>query len=208
MAKSTSTETSTETSTGTTEVAESTASIAARRRQGRRVPTTNPAAIPPGAAPAAVAGEAPVAVIASRTLVSSFHTGGPARPVGDMWNGKPLVLEVGSSGFAGVIPENSDYVIAECDAQESMTPPNCYTPVNRTLWIRGQRVRRDLYDAVMGAHAQRTADGTALSVDPAELPAGRDALPADVIATPDQPSAGTTVAGPLTAPVQGSRQLP
>lgn len=198
--------TSTDVPTASTEVPESTASIAARRRQGRQTPTTDSAAVPTGAAPAPVGGEPPVSVIASRTLVSSFHTGGPARPVGGLWNGKPLVVEVGSAGFAGVVPHDPDYVVADCDAQESMVPPGCYTPVSRTLWVRGQRVRRDLYEAVMAAHAGRAADGTATVAPPAALPEGRDAVPADVIAgeVPGQATAGTTVAEPLIMPPGGT----
>lgn len=188
---------------------DTTASIAARRRQARRQP--DPAAVPTGDAPAAVAGETPVGVIASRTLVSSFHTGGLGRPVGDTWTGKPLVVEVAPSGFAGVIPESPDYVIADCDAQESMTPHRCYTPVNRTLWRKGMRVRRDLYEAVMAAHAQRVADGTVRTAPPAQLPEGRDALPPEVIAGEAlvAPTAGTTVATPLViADTDGPPQLP
>lgn len=202
MAKST---TSTEVATAASTDGDTAASIAARRRQSRRRP--DPAAVPLGDAPAPVDGATPVSVIASRTLVSSFSTGGLGRPVGGVWLGKPLVVETHPTGFAGVVPEDPDYVIADCDAQESMTPPGCYTPVNRTLWNKGMRVRRDLYEKVMAEHAKRVATGEALTAPPAELPAGRDELPADVIASSEHvgdPTAGTTVVAPITIAETGN----
>lgn len=200
--------TSTEVATADTSDGGTASTLAARRRQARQAP--DPAAVPAGGLPAPVGGEQPVGVIASRTLVSSFNTGGLGRPTGGIWTGKPLVLETHPSGFAGVIPESPDYVIAECDAQESVTPANCYTPVNRTLWHRGMRVRRDLYEAVMAAHRLRAEEGTALTAPPAEMPEGADALPPEVIAgtEPGQPTAGTTVATPIVVPETGNHVLP
>lgn len=196
--------TSTEVAAAATTDGDTTATLAARRRQARKRP--DPAAVPTGEAPAPVGGEQPVAVIASRTLVAAHSSGGLGRPVGGVWTGKPLVLETSPSGFAGVIPEDPEYVIADCDAQETMIPPNCRTPVNRTLWHRGMRVRRDLYEAVMAAHRERAATGQALTAPAAEMPAGADAVPADVIAgeVPGEPTAGTTVVEPIVIAETGN----
>lgn len=206
MAKST---TSTEVAPAAVSDGDTTAALAARRRTSRRS-KPDPTAVPTGQPPAPVAGEAPVAVIASRTLVSSFSSGGLGRPIGGVWTGKPLVIEVAPSGFSGVIPHDPDYVVADCDAQESMVPWRCYTPVNRTLWRRGMRVRKDLYDAVMAAHRERAEAGEAHTAPPAELPAGADALPADVIAGGEegQPTAGTDVAAPIIIAATGNHVLP
>ena len=200
------TTTTTEVPAAATGDGDTTATLAARRRQTRRPTRTD--AVPTGDAPAPVDGQDTVAVIASRTLVSSFTSGSPVRPTGGVWLGKPLVLETHPSGFAGVIPEDPDYVVADCDAQESMTPPGCYTAINRTLWHRGMRVRRDLYEAVMAAHAQRAADGTALTAPPATLPDGAATVPADAIAgqAPGEPTAGTTVAAPIVIAETGNHR--
>ena len=183
------------------------AELAAARRAAR---STAPAPHPTGAAPAPVDGVAPVSVIASQTTVSGFGSGGPARPVGGVWAGRPLVLETSPNAVGGVIPDDPIYVVADCDAQIQTIPPNCVTPVSRTLWHRGMRVRRDLYEAVMAEHAERAAAGTAGEPFDAALPAESDVVPVDTLAAgvrvnAVQPgaTAGTTVATPIVVPTDG-----
>lgn len=55
----------------------------------------------------------------------------------------PVVVESGGH----VPPADFDkyYVVAEHPASEQIVPDGCRTPVARTLWHRGQHVRRDVY---------------------------------------------------------------
>lgn len=161
---------------------ETAASDLAAKRRGRRNP--KPAEHPVGEAPAQVHGETPPSVIANRTTVSGFGSGGPARPVGGVWMGEPLVLTTQPYAPGGQAVESPRYVIAECEANEHTIPPNCKTPVVRLLWRKGDRVRRDLYDAVMAEHAKRAEQGVADQPIPAALPEGVDQLPPDVVASP------------------------
>lgn len=165
------------------QVGESADGIAARRRHRK---AAKPAEHPTGAAPQPVRGAEPVAVVASRTLVSSVSGAStPARPTGGVWLGEPLVLETQPHAVGGVAVESPLYVIADCDAEERVVPPNCRTATVRTLWRRGNRVRRDLYEAVMAAHAAKLAAGQDPSeAEPAGLPEGVDQLPAEVIRKP------------------------
>lgn len=172
---------STEVPAASVEIPASTADVAARRRNRK---SAVPAEHPTGAPPAPVDGTTPVAVIASRTTVSGFVTGSPARPVGGVWMGEPLVLETMPGAVGGIAPENPRYVIAACDAEEHVVPPGCYTPVSRLLWRRGYRVRRDLYERVMAEHAARVAADIATVAPPAALPPGIDAPPADALVDP------------------------
>lgn len=55
----------------------------------------------------------------------------------------PVVVE--SGGHVPPADFAQYYVIAEHDAGEQIVPDGCLTPVNRTLWHRGQHVRRDVY---------------------------------------------------------------
>lgn len=160
-----------------------TAALAARRR-GKKAQTGPPAPVP-GGTPAAVAGAVPHQVVASRTLVSA-HLGaeGPPNATGGVFlSGRPLILEPQPTS-AVALPDDADYVIAECDAEESMVPSGCITPISRTLWFKGYRIRRDLYEAVLAAHAAAVADGRATDAAPAQMPEGRDAVPATVLANP------------------------
>jgi len=171
-------------STEPVEPESSAAAIAARRRRGRVAAT---AEAPPGSEPAPVDGQTPVTVIASRTLVASISVGegGLARPVGGVWLGEPLVLPTAPSRYQGVLPHNPRYVIAECDAEETMIPPGCRTATARVLWTRGQLVRRDLYEAVLAAHAAKP-DPTA--AEPAALPPGITDPPPDALAATAPPA--------------------
>lgn len=174
--------------TGTQVPESGTAALARNRRKTKAAPTSPVEIARPGEAPAAVAGQTPVAVIASRTLVSSFNEGGLGRPVGGVWVGKPLIVETAPIGIAGVAPGSNDYVVAVCDASEQVVPPGCVTPTSRLLWKAGMHVRRDLHDAVMAAHAQRAAEGTAGVAQDAALPEGVDGVPVDVL-TPEAAAA-------------------
>lgn len=179
---------------------ETTASDLAAKRRGKR--STTPAEHPVGEAPAAVHGETPTNVIANRTTVSGFGSGGPARPVGGVWMGEPLVLTTQPYAPGGRAVESARYVIAECEANEHTIPPNCKTPVVRLLWRKGDRVRRDLYEAVMAEHARRVDAGIADQPIPAALPEGVDQLPADVVASPPevQGAAEAAALGGVTPP--------
>lgn len=183
------TDTTAATDDGATPDTDTAASVAARRRKAKS-PTTGPAQ--PGAVPAATPGSGGV-VLASRTLVSAHGAGGPARPVGGVWTGRPLVLETvpgAPSAVAGVIVDDPAYVVATCDAHESYVPPGCYTAVSKILWSAGNRVRKDLYDAVLAEHAARVAAGTATDPHPVALPPGIEAPPADTITAPAPPAPG------------------
>ena len=57
----------------------------------------------------------------------------------------PVVVE--SNGHVPPADFDRYYVIAEHDASESVVPDGCRTPVARTLWLRGQHVRKDVYAA-------------------------------------------------------------
>lgn len=162
-----------------TQVGDSAAGIAARRRNRK---SARPAEHPTGAAPEPVNGTDPVAVVASRTLVSDVAGAStPARPTGGVWLGEPLVLETSPYAVGGVTVESPTYVVADCDASEQMVPPGCKTPVARILWRKGNRVRRDLYEAVMGAHAAKVAAGQdPAAAEPAALPPGVDQLSDEV----------------------------
>lgn len=56
----------------------------------------------------------------------------------------PVVLE--SSGFISEATRDQHYVISEFDAGESIVPTGCITPISRTLWRKGNHVRRDAYE--------------------------------------------------------------
>lgn len=195
--------TSNETSTPATDSvvadgATDTAALAARRRSGRKsgnrsMPAAAAQAEPGTAAPApaADAPATPVTVIVDRTVVQGVEgtNRGPIVPVGGVWLGPPLVSEIAPAGAGGqVVPGGVDYVIADCNADEVLVPPGCITPVAKKLWTVGQRVRRDLYDAVMAAQP----GDTPVVVTP---PGGPVADPA---AAPD-PVADAPVTGPAPA---------
>jgi hypothetical protein len=55
----------------------------------------------------------------------------------------PVVVE--SGGHVPPADFAKYYVIAEHDAAEQFVPDGCRTAVMRTLWLRGQHVRRDVY---------------------------------------------------------------
>lgn len=157
---------------------ESATELAARRRATRN-PTPTPMAA--GALPAPVAATVPDRVVASRTLVAAHvGAGGPAAPTGGVFAGRPAILEP-MPATAAVLPQDADYVTAACDAEESMVPPGCYTPVTRLLWHKGYRVRRDLYDAVLAEHARNTAVGAPTAAAPAALPPGVTDVPATML---------------------------
>ena len=153
---------------------ESATELAARRRATRN-PTPTPMAA--GASPAPVAATVPDRVVASRALVAAhLGAGGPAAPTGGVFAGRPAILEP-MPATAAALPQDADYVTAACDAEESMVPPGCYTPVTRLLWQRGYRIRRDLYDAVLAEHARNTAAGAPTTAAPAALPPGITDVP-------------------------------
>ncbi|MBA2695557.1 MAG: hypothetical protein H0U62_06855 [Actinobacteria bacterium] len=157
---------------------ESATELAARRRATRN-PTPTPMAA--GASPAPVAATVPNRVVASRTLVAAHvGAGGPAAPTGGVFAGRPAILEP-MPATAAALPQDADYVTAACDAEESMVPPGCYTPVTRLLWHKGYRVRRDLYDAVLAEHALNTAAGAPTTAAPAGLPPGVTDVPATML---------------------------
>lgn len=56
---------------------------------------------------------------------------------------KAPVIELG-----GHVPhaEMDDYVLSEFDAGETIVPAGCVTGVSRSLWQKGQHVRRDIYE--------------------------------------------------------------
>lgn len=64
---------------------------------------------------------------------------------------QPFVAETG-----GYVPSSrmKDYVVAEFDASEQLTPPGCRTPITRTLWSVGQHVRRDVYATYLDEHPE------------------------------------------------------
>jgi len=157
---------------------ESATELAARRRATRN-PTPTPMAA--GALPAPVAATVPNRVVASRALVAAHvGAGGPAAPTGGVFAGRPAILEP-MPATAAALPQDADYVTAACDAEESMVPPGCYTPVTRLLWQRGYRIRRDLYDAVLAEHARNTAAGAPTAAAPAALPPGVTDVPATML---------------------------
>jgi hypothetical protein len=63
-------------------------------------------------------------------------------------------LAVAETG--GHVPSSAmtDYVVAEFDAAEQMTPRGCRTAITRTLWMRGQHVRRDVYATYLLQHPE------------------------------------------------------
>lgn len=177
-----------------TDPADETAAAIAARRRAAIAPADQ--APPAGPAPAAVGGRPPISVVASRTLVSQIAGHGPMRPAGGVWADRPLVIEVAPIGFNGVTPTDPEYVVAQCDAEESVVPPGCRTPTSRVLWQRGMQVRRDLYDAVLAEHERKAAQGRATAADPARLPEGRDAVPPQVVASGPQGAVHVTNAPP------------
>lgn len=56
----------------------------------------------------------------------------------------PPVVEIGGHVPDAVLADK--YVRSEFDASETMVPPGCVTGVSRSLWQRGQHVRRDIYE--------------------------------------------------------------
>lgn len=74
----------------------------------------------------------------------------------------PTVIEVG-----GHVPhaDYADYYVrAEIDGVEFVVPDGCRTAVARTLWMRGQHVRRDVYLTYLATTEQKSAAPT--SADP------------------------------------------
>lgn len=55
----------------------------------------------------------------------------------------PVVVE--SNGHVPPADFDKYYLRAQVDATEQIVPDGCRTPVARTLWLRGQHVRRDVY---------------------------------------------------------------
>lgn len=96
----------------------------------------------------------------------------------------------------GTTPGDENYVVAEFDAEESMVPPGCKTPVSRLLWQKGWKVRKDFYAAV--AQRRSVADQEAARVSPAKLPAGGNQPPAGLI------NADTPTASPVITPAPGA----
>lgn len=64
---------------------------------------------------------------------------------------QPAVAET-----SGYVPPSAlrDYVVAEFDAAEQLTPPGCRTPITRSLWAKGQHVRRDVYQTYLDQHPE------------------------------------------------------
>jgi len=146
--------------------------------------------------PAPVGGAVPTHVVASRALVAAhLGAGGPAYATGGVFADRPLILEPVPATAAALPVDDGNYAIAECDADEAMTPPGCYTPVSRLLWRRGYRVRRDLYEAVLAAHAAGVVTGTETAAAPAALPPGVDQVPATMVAVTHPPVTPTTPTG-------------
>lgn len=68
----------------------------------------------------------------------------------------PLVLE--SSGFISEATRNQHYVVSPFDAGESIVPQNCKTAISRTLWRKGNHVRRDAFEAYVEKYGDPTAE--------------------------------------------------
>lgn len=191
----TSIEGSTEISDGSTDTAA--AGLAAKRRAARKTTGRSMAAAvaeaeqgtgaggipaaPDPAQPGAVAPAAPtpVTLIADRSVVEGVAAArGGRAPVGGGWQTPPLVSEIGPVGAGLVVSGDFDYVVADCHADTVTVPPNATTPVSTQLWRAGQRVRRDLYDAVIAAQGP----GAAIVTTPAAEPVVADTATPPVVA--------------------------
>lgn len=64
--------------------------------------------------------------------------------------GMPLVVEEGGHVSEAILSDH--YVISEFDAGETMIPPGCRTGITRTLWHKGNRVRKDAYAAYLSKY--------------------------------------------------------
>jgi hypothetical protein len=189
-----------ETNSGDAAVEQARAVAAQRRRRksGQEPPplTTPPAGVldkpvdpsgppPPPGRPVLVA-SALVAEFAAQTYNGLTAAWMPGLQPGY----QPLVQP--TSNAYGVMPHAQHYVTAEFDADESMVPPGARQPVSRLLWLRGWRVRKDLYDAVCARRSE--ADQEAARLAPAKLPEGADALPPDT-----EPEAAAAVTAAQTS---------
>lgn len=79
---------------------------------------------------------------------------------------QPAVAELG-----GFVPSSTmrDYVVAQFDASEQLVPSGCRTPITRSLWAKGQHVRRDVYQTYLDQHPE-----TMLTVQDVQLPEPED----------------------------------
>jgi len=75
------------------------------------------------------------------------------------------VVETG--GHVPAANLEADYVVSPFDAQEQIVPWGCTTPIARTLWARGQHVRRDVFATYLAQHPE-------LDPNTVELPAVAD----------------------------------
>lgn len=69
---------------------------------------------------------------------------------------KAPVIEVG-----GHVPEadlGDVYVRSEFDASETLIPSGCTTGVSRSLWQKGQHVRRDVYEDYINRYRTEAAE--------------------------------------------------
>lgn len=145
----------------------------------------------------------PANVIVSRGAIDGAQgDGSPGRPVGPAWEGMPIVLQQQPGAAGGKLPSQSAYVIAEFGASSLTRMPGCTTAVSRKEWSPGQLVRRDVYQAAIDEHQRRVATGTVGAALDAELPAGRDQLPPDVVAY--GPSDGPALVAPGVHPAAGT----
>lgn len=98
------------------------------------------------------------------------------------------VVETG--GHVPAANLEADYVVSPFDAQEQIVPWGCTTPIARTLWVRGQHVRRDVFATYLAEHPE-------LDPNAVELPPEVD----DTGTEPDaDPAAGLGAAGPAEVP--------
>lgn len=68
-----------------------------------------------------------------------------------------------ATGWVQARDDTDDFVIAECDVYEQITPKGCTTPTSRMRWAAGQHVPVEVYRAWQ---AQRAAELEAAPVAP------------------------------------------
>lgn len=62
------------------------------------------------------------------------------------------VVEIG--GHVPAARLDTDYVVSPFTASEQLLPTGCKTPISRTLWVKGQHVRRDVFATYLQAHPE------------------------------------------------------